>query len=543
MFRLAAGLALGVLLAASGACGAGGVGSADCETGDCDRYGPVVAEVIESPRPYRPGAAPGEAVWGHLFHQDSAEEVALRFERADLAVGDELRVTAQSGAVRVFTRESPPGPLVRVPGPSALVEVVSFGESGGEGVRIPYVAYREPGAGKPWQAEDIPPGAAFRDVTCLKPGFPCAMPDWYASARATARIFIRRTNNTMSQCTGTLLDRQGRKDVLITARHCMVSASEILAEFGAEYGPDCQIPNAACDSPMHKDCEGTYYTGRFFYLEPTCDWGLVLLDGNPGEVWGTVPMASAPAETGAPLYLIQHPAGRCKEWDAGHISAASTSSCVLEFTGTHSAGGSSGSALRRQDGGGIIGILSTSRSGPSLFGLLPVIDKRVLDLAWSGGPPPGVNIAPRSTRVATSSDFSGEWTGRNAVDGVFSYESKWVSAAEAPPQWLKLDLGREYDVTGFALWAPSSVGESGALNPKAFSFQWAPSWDGPWTDEFDLGLHLHRERVSYRGFPGVTRRLRYVRLHVTEANQMDLYARVVEFAVYAREPRPVLHVR
>jgi len=348
----------------------------------------------------------------------------------------------------------------------------------------------------------------------------------------------------MVQCTGTMLDRQGRNDILITARHCLVGYVEVLAEFGAEYSPDCQDTSPDCLSPQHENCEGTFYVSRAIYFDPECDWGLVAMDGDPGIVWGTVPVADADPPVGAAVYLIQHPAGRCKEWDAGNVTEFG--GCSVSYQGMFSAGGSSGSSVRLQSTSEIIGIHVTSSGATRIGAILPKIDKAVLDTAYSGYPPPGVNVAPLSTRVETSSNYGPEWTGSNAIDGIVSLESKWASADLDPPQWLKLDLGTEFDITGFGVVSPSSAGEPAVFNPKAYSIQTAPAFEGPWTDEFEIGIHQHTEHVTYRGFPGITKRKRYVRLYITEANRDDRIARIPEIQVYALDtgfPPPSIHVR
>src|SRR5690606_18916253 len=60
----------------------------------------------------------------------------------------------------------------------------------------------------------------------------------------------------------------------------------------------------------------------------------------------------------------------------------------------------------------------------------------------SGAPEPdldGSNIAPASTQVATSANFSSSFNGPKAIDGQLN--TKWASDGSAMPEWLKLDLG------------------------------------------------------------------------------------------------------
>ena len=333
-----------------------------------------------------------------------------------------------------------------------------------------------------------------------------------------------------------MLDCEGRRDVLITARHCLVSVAEVLAEFGAEYAPDCALGTSECLSPETNACEGVYYVSRAVHLDPACDWGLVALDDDPGVDWGAVPMARHDAPVGTDIFIVQHPGGHCREWDTGYVTQQIAGDCTLEYMGAQTGGGASGSAVRRADDNSIVGIHVSTNHGIRPGAIRPTLTRDVLAVAYAGRPPPGVNVAPRSTRVQTSSVYGPGWEGRNAVDGVVTLESKWAGADAAPPQWLALDLGQEYDVTGFAVFAPSAAGEPSEFNLEAFSFQSAPSWNGPWSDEFLLGIHLHREDVTYRGFPGTTKRLRYVRLHLTEANHVDRIARIPEFEVYAIDP-------
>ncbi len=528
-------LALGLVF-----CGIAAACAQDGCGGDCDWYGDLDRTVIESPHPYPAPAGEDDIVWSAVVEHPGSIEMLLRFERFELAPAARLEITT-IGGMRVFTASSPPGPAIRVSGDCAILELVaspraSQGDPAAAwGVRVPYVAYRIPA-----EIEPVPTGELeLRDATCLKSGHPCSNPSWYESGRATARIFITRSSS-VAQCTGTLLDREERKDVLITARHCLAGYTDLVAEFGAEYSPDCTSgSDPECRAPQTKDCTGIFYQARAIVYSPECDWGLVALDGDPGLEWGTVPMPNRDAATGTDIYVIQHPAGHCKEWDDGFISDAAASECSLAFSAVSSRGGSSGSALRRLSDNAIVGILITSGGATRVGAMRMTIDRDVLDVAYAGHPPPGINVAPRSVRVATSSVYGPGWGGDKAIDGVVSLESKWASADTGPPLWLKLDLGEEYDVSGFGVYAPSAAGESNMFDPKAFRFQSGSSWDGPWTDEFEMGIHLHRERVTWRGFPGITKKIRYVRLYLTEENHLpdDGIARIPEFEVYAVFPQ------
>src|SRR5205823_352193 len=70
----------------------------------------------------------------------------------------------------------------------------------------------------------------FRDITCLKAGEMCADVAKYNAGRAVARLtefFVNGNGQQMvnnQDCTGFLITQGARKDLLLTAKHCITES-------------------------------------------------------------------------------------------------------------------------------------------------------------------------------------------------------------------------------------------------------------------------------------------------------------------------------
>jgi hypothetical protein len=145
------------------------------------------------------------------------------------------------------------------------------------------------------------------------------------------------------------------------------------------------------------------------------------------------------------------------------------------------------------------------------------------------GDPPGRNVALDAAGVATDSDFGPEWTGDQAIDGVISDGSKWVSEGTVPPHWLQLDLGRARPLSGITVRHAGAGGEPDYYNTEAFQIQTADSPSGPWSLD-DLVFNADHDPSTARRYY-VPRFTQHVRLYITDPG-IDNFTRIPEFEVY-----------
>ena len=147
----------------------------------------------------------------------------------------------------------------------------------------------------------------------------------------------------------------------------------------------------------------------------------------------------------------------------------------------------------------------------------------------NGSTPTGVNLARSASTWQTDSNYSADFNGSKAIDGIVSGTSKWCSSGSAPPHWLALDLGATRLINGYIVRHAGDAGEYTYFNTKNFSIQSAPSMSGPWTDETVVD-NSAQANVTTRSYNS-PKTLRYVRLYITNAG-IDNYARIPEFEVW-----------
>ncbi|SHK08899.1 F5/8 type C domain-containing protein [Clostridium cavendishii DSM 21758] len=116
-----------------------------------------------------------------------------------------------------------------------------------------------------------------------------------------------------------------------------------------------------------------------------------------------------------------------------------------------------------------------------------------------------------------------------AVDGSTTDNSKWCSTVSGP-KWLKIDLGKNYDISRWVVKHAGAGSESSAWNTKDFKLQ--KSSDGiNWTD-VDTVVGNNSD-ITDRKVP--TFNSRYLRLYITTpTNTNDSAARIYEFEVYGK---------
>ncbi len=147
--------------------------------------------------------------------------------------------------------------------------------------------------------------------------------------------------------------------------------------------------------------------------------------------------------------------------------------------------------------------------------------------------PTGTNLSLTATQYATDSNYNSSYAGDKAKDGIIDGASKWCSNGNAPPHWLKFDLGQNCTVNGFIVRHAGAAGEPSSYNTQAFKIQSSSSYNGPWTDETTVN-NSSQQNVTNRTYV-TPKSLRYVQLYITDAGT-DNYARIPEFEVRGQAP-------
>jgi hypothetical protein len=150
-------------------------------------------------------------------------------------------------------------------------------------------------------------------------------------------------------------------------------------------------------------------------------------------------------------------------------------------------------------------------------------------------PPAGNNVARGAINWSASSVYASDFGGANAYDGVVSAGSKWTSNGASAESWLALDLGGEFDVTGFIVRHASAGGEPAIYNTTAFRLERGASLTGPWTTL--ATVTNTSQSASSTTTLASAQTMRWVRLTITDAG-IDNYARIPELEVYGSVATP-----
>jgi hypothetical protein len=144
-------------------------------------------------------------------------------------------------------------------------------------------------------------------------------------------------------------------------------------------------------------------------------------------------------------------------------------------------------------------------------------------------------VALGAVSWSASSTFSGDFGGDKAYDGVISAGSKWTSDGSSPESWLALDLGGEFDVTGFIVRHAGAGGEQSFYNTEAYRLESGSSLSGPWATLATVSNG--GQENSTTTVLATSQTIRYVRLYITDAGT-DNYARIPELEVYGTAASP-----
>lgn len=257
----------------------------------------------------------------------------------------------------------------------------------------------------------------LKDATCFKAGELCANPAWYTTATSVARfrmlwrradkkVFLRNASSFLFKPP---VPWAARRDLLLTNAHVVdlppgAKRLAMQVEFFAEYAPDCAcgnaMPPAACGVAVPNcrrpatTCTGIVRGIDCWTSVPACDWALF-------KITAAAPAAATAAILGMnpipgdPVYIPQHPSGRCKEIDAATVPALLEGWEFEHVVDTQS--GSSGSPVIYQFTDEVRGIHfrggCTAVAGANgavkieeVTGALPVKIPLVIDCSHSGIP-------------------------------------------------------------------------------------------------------------------------------------------------------------
>lgn len=149
--------------------------------------------------------------------------------------------------------------------------------------------------------------------------------------------------------------------------------------------------------------------------------------------------------------------------------------------------------------------------------------------------PDGDNLATGSVDWSASSVFDSGFGGDRAYDGAIAPDSKWTSDGTSAESWLALDLGGEFDVSGFIVRHAGAAGEPATYNTEAFRLESGGSLSGPWTSLATIdNASQKNSSTTVLANPEATR---FVRLYISDAG-IDDYARIPEFEVYGTAAPP-----
>lgn len=163
-------------------------------------------------------------------------------------------------------------------------------------------------------------------------------------------------------------------------------------------------------------------------------------------------------------------------------------------------------------------------------------------------PPEGKNLSLSCKEWRESGHNDPDQTGAMALDG--NPQTKWCEVSHPDDHWLAIDLGREYDITGFILKNPSFIGDATGFDVVSFSIDAGATLEGPWktiaeVDRLKAGekseepsafqfikLSDSAKALAMAGKESV--RAQCIRLHVTKSCLFDSVARIHEFEVWGK---------
>lgn len=241
--------------------------------------------------------------YSYTLKHDGATYIALHFDRFDLAPGDAVVISDAKGGqsyrmTGLGKRDAGAFWARHIKGDTAVIEWITDGPVADHGFSIDEYAAGNVDLGEP--AIDAICGTDDkRNAVCYQTTYPTE----YDKSRAVARLLIQGS----SLCTGWLASSS---DHLITNEHCITSSSDAL---NTDYEFMAEAPNCS-DSNCQLCHAGDIYSGASFVQDnPSLDYALVTLSGNPSATYGYLDIDNRDAIVGEEIYIPQHPAGYAKE--------------------------------------------------------------------------------------------------------------------------------------------------------------------------------------------------------------------------------------
>lgn len=130
-----------------------------------------------------------------------------------------------------------------------------------------------------------------------------------------------------------------------------------------------------------------------------------------------------------------------------------------------------------------------------------------------------VNVALNKT-ATTSDNLNASYIGANAVDGVITDASRWVSTASGE-HWIEIDLGSDYAINSFEIWN----GSGGNVNTPIPDFKFQAEVNGEWVE---VVSETGNASADYKkSFPEVTTgKVRFVTGTQTRLFEIAVYSTI-----------------
>jgi V8-like Glu-specific endopeptidase len=238
-------------------------------------------------------------------YEPSASWVKIHFENLDLADGDVLEMKDMNGnLIDRISGRFPKGTWARsVQGEGAILEIVGGGKSAkGSSFRIDQYGYGFPQSSA--GTESICGANDLSRIACVAN---TAVQD---IQRSVAKITYQVAGGSWSSCTSFLVSNDSH---LLTNNHCIQNQTETNSmEVRFNY------QNSACAGTTMAPVS-LYMGGTFIMTDYSLDFTLIRVNGSPATQWGFLKLDPRALAANEPIYILQHPSGRPKEYSEGPL--------------------------------------------------------------------------------------------------------------------------------------------------------------------------------------------------------------------------------
>lgn len=280
------------------------------QRGDPIKVGEEIGLVYESEHPYSAsGLSDGETVWKQEINVPGASYIAVHFSKLELKENDYLEISSVDGSrswkynySKNISEGSDNGFWgIPIYGETAIIEIISFGNTGGFGYYIDKIAKGISQLELKSANDDDQEAICGADNSLNAICYQSSEPTVYNRSKAVARLFINGT----SLCTGWLIGSEGH---IMTNNHCVsnsTTAGNVTVEFMAE-GSSC---SSNCQTAL--GCPGTVEatSTTLIQTDVNLDYTLLKLPGNVSSTYGYLQLRESGAVLNEQIYIPQHPAG------------------------------------------------------------------------------------------------------------------------------------------------------------------------------------------------------------------------------------------